>query len=135
GTVTYTIDIPKTDTYVIWTRILAPTFASDSFYVSVDGKEDIFDAAENKQSPNWQWSVVNGRGPSGVLLALNPRTFQLTAGKHTIVVRGREPNAGLDRIIITNDRDYVPQEVAATGDKVSATAGTTTKIAAADLLK
>lgn len=135
GTVTYTIDIPKTDTYVIWTRILAPTFASDSFYVSVDGKEDIFDAAENKQSPNWQWSVVNGRGPSGVLLALNPRTFQLTAGKHTIVVRGREPNAGLDRIIITNDRDYVPQEVAATGDKVSAPAGTTTKIAAADLLK
>lgn len=134
GTATYTIDIPKTDTYVIWAKILGVKFNSDSFTVSVDGQMDIFDAAEGKQSPNWQWSVVNGRGTSGAVMSLNPRTFNLTAGKHTIVVGGRESQAGLDRIIVTNDRDYVPNEVVAGADQVSAAVGTVKQIAATDLL-
>ncbi|MBA4147178.1 MAG: tandem-95 repeat protein [Verrucomicrobia bacterium] len=134
GTATYTIDIPRTDTYVIWAKILGIKFNSDSFFVSVDGDNDIFDAAEGKESPNWQWSVVNGRGSSGKVLALNPRTFTLAAGKHTIVVGGRESKAGLDRIIITNDRDYVPQEVIAVADQITASAGSVKKIAAQDLL-
>lgn len=134
GTITYPIDIPKTDTYVIWAKVLGATYANDSVFVSVDGQEDVFDVAEGKNSTNWQWSAVNGRGTAGTPLALNPRTFTLSQGKHTIVVRGREIQTGLDRFIVTNDRNYVPADIAATADTVKATAGTTTPISSSTLL-
>jgi hypothetical protein len=135
GTATYTIDIPKTDTYTIWCKVLGSSYASDSFFVSVDGKEDVFDAAEGKQSPDFQWSQVNGRNGDGAPLALDPRTFELTQGKHTIVIRGREAMAGVDRIVITSDADYVPTDVAAVADALTAFPDTTKQVASADLLK
>lgn len=134
GTVSYTVDIPKTDTYTIWCKILGTSYASDSFFVSVDGQEDVFDAAEGKQSPDFQWSQVNGRN-GGAPLTLDPRTFELTQGKHTIVIRGREVLAGLDRIIITSDADYVPADVTVVADNVTVAAGSTKQITSADLLK
>ncbi len=135
GTATYNIDVPKAGTYVIWAKVLGATYASDSFFVSVDGQEDIFDAAEGKNSTNWQWSVVNGRGTTGTPLALNPRTFSLSQGTHTIVFRGREVQAGLDRFILTDDLNYIPKAVIAVDDVVPAYAGTTTQILPADLLQ
>lgn len=133
GTVTFTIDIPKTDTYVMWGKVLGTSYNSDSFSISVDGKEDVFDAAEGKQSANWQWSQVNGRN-GGAPLTLNPRTFSLTQGQHTIVVRGREANTGFDRIVISNDGGYAPEEVSGTGDIVTAKPNMTTSIPTATLL-
>ena len=80
----------------------------DSFFVSVDGgQEDIYDAAEGSWSNSWQWTKVNGRN-GGSPLALNPRTFKLSAGKHTITFRGREANTPLDRIFITNSLSARP---------------------------
>jgi hypothetical protein len=134
GTVTYTVDIPKTDTYTIWCKILGTSYASDSFFVSVDGKEDVYDAAEGKQSPDFQWSQVNGRN-GGAPMSLDPRTFELTQGKHTIVIRGREVPAGLDRIIITSDADYVPADVTAVADNVTVAVGSTKQITSAELTK
>ena len=134
GLASSTIDIPKTDTYVIWAKVLGTTYASDSFYLSVDGQEDVFDVAEGKNSTNWQWTVVNGRGSAGTPLAINPRTFSLSQGKHTIAVRGREIQTGLDRVIVTTDVNYVPKDIVATADAVNASTGTTTSIQASTLL-
>jgi hypothetical protein len=44
---------------------------------------------------------------------INPRTFQLAAGQHTVVFSGRELNTYLDRIVITDDPNYVPGAVTA----------------------
>ncbi|MDB6027986.1 MAG: hypothetical protein JWM68_4209 [Verrucomicrobiales bacterium] len=134
GTVSYAIDIPKTDTYVIWAKVLGATYANDSSFVSVDGQEDVFDVAEGKNSTNWIWTVVNGRGTAGTPLALNPRTLTLAQGKHTIIVRGREIQTGMDRFIVTNDRNYVPADVVTTADTVTAASGVATPISAATLL-
>jgi hypothetical protein len=135
GTITYAVDIPKTDTYVLWFKVLCPSYASDSFFVSVDGQEDVFDAAEGKTSSSWQWSQVNGRNGTSTPMALNPRSFTLSQGKHTIVIRGREASAAVDHIVISNDRNYVPQDVVAVADTVTATTGVLTQIASADLLR
>jgi hypothetical protein len=109
GSVVFTVNLPSAGTYVIWSRVLSPNSASDSFTVSVDGgATDVFDTAENKWSNNWQWSVVNGRN-GGNPLSLNPRTFSLSAGVHHITFAGRDANTGLDEIIVTNDLSYVPQ--------------------------
>jgi hypothetical protein len=108
GSIRFIVNIPAAGTYVIWGRVLAPSSGSDSFYVSVDGgPEDIYDTAEGTWSSQWQWSRVNGRA-GGAPLTLNPRTFALAPGAHTLTFRGREANTTLDKLIITSDQAYQP---------------------------
>ena len=128
GSVTFMVNIPVAGVYDIWARVLSPSSASDSFYVSVDnGAEDVFDDAEGKWTNTWQWSAVNGRAGTGTPLTLNPRTFQLTPGTHTIKFRGREANATLNRVLISNDLSYVPKDVTAVNETLTATANVTTQ--------
>jgi hypothetical protein len=112
GTGAWTFSVPAAGTYVVWCRVLSPTSQQDSFFVKMDsGAEDIYDTAQGTWSPNWQWTRVNGRGGTGVPLTLNPRTFSLSAGSHTLTFRGREASTKLDRVIVTDDASFVPTEV------------------------
>lgn len=111
GTATWTFSVPVSGDYLVWCRILGSNKALDSFFVSANGgPEDIFDDAEGTWSPYWQWTVLNGQNGTGVPLTLNPRIVALTAGTNSLVFRGREMNAKLDRIIITDDATFVPTE-------------------------
>ncbi|PYJ83033.1 MAG: hypothetical protein DME22_16740 [Verrucomicrobia bacterium] len=114
GSVAFDVNIPVSGVYSIWSRVLSPDDSRDSLYVSVDGgSEDIYDTAEGTKTNAWQWTVVNGRGGTNftTALAVNPRTFGLSAGLHRIVFRARESGTGLDQILLTNDPDYVPNVV------------------------
>jgi hypothetical protein len=73
---------------------------------------------------------VNGRGSSGSPLALNPRTFSLSAGTHTVRFRGREANTKLDRIFITNDLTANPTSFTQYLEAESATLGSPMKAVA-----
>jgi hypothetical protein len=53
-------------------QVLAESDSQDSFFLSVDAAEDVWDVAEGKQSSEWQWTVSNGRA-NGSPLQLNPR--------------------------------------------------------------
>ena len=109
GSITFTVNLPQAGTYTIWGRVLAPNASRDSYTVTVDGgQSDVYDVAENRWSGAWQWTAVNGRA-GGAPLTLNPRTFTLSAGTHTIRFAGRDSNTGLDQIVVTNDPAYVPQ--------------------------
>jgi Cadherin-like domain/Bacterial Ig domain len=121
GTVDFTINIPVADNYVVWGKVFSPSYASDSFYVSVDnGLEDIYDDAEGAWSNNWQWTVVNGRGSTGTPGAMSPRLFALSPGRHVIHFRSREVGATLAAILVTNDRDFVPRDLIANDDRLTA---------------
>ncbi len=112
GSATFPVNIPVTDVYFIWCRVFSPDYDHNSFYFSVDGgMEDIYDTAQGTWKNAWQWTVVNGRGGtnSTTALAINPRTFLLSAGLHSMVLRGREAGTGLDQILVTNDPKYVPE--------------------------
>src|SRR5262249_49423524 len=88
GTASYRVNLPGAGQYIIWCRVYAPSAAHDSFFVSVDGGPvDVYDLAEGTWSASWQWSRVNGRDGGDEPLALNPRTFNLSAGTHTITFR------------------------------------------------
>lgn len=105
GTARFTVNITEAGTYSIWARHLSPNSSTDSFFVSVDnGVEDIFDTAESKWSNNWQWTQVNGRDESDDPLVLDPRTFNLSAGQHTITFRGRDANTKLDQIVVSKQK-------------------------------
>jgi hypothetical protein len=43
-------------------------------------------------------------------MTLNPRTFTLSAGSHSLTFRGREVPTKLDRVIVTNSGSFVPTE-------------------------
>ena len=102
--------MPASGAYLIWCRVLGPDGSHDSFFVSMDGgAEDVYDMAERTWSPQFQWTRVNGRN-GGDPLTLNPRTFALTAGVHTLTFRAREAGAVLDRLIVTADTSFVPTE-------------------------
>jgi hypothetical protein len=103
GTAIFTLDVPEAGTYFFWARVKATDTYHDSFYVSADGgAEDIFDCAAGSQSPDFQWSRVNGRS-SG-----DPRTFSFSAGQHTLKFRGREPGTSLDMLVVTDKSGFVP---------------------------
>jgi S-layer homology domain len=111
GTATWHFTIPVTGNYVVWCRVHAIDNDHDSFDVRADdGPYDIYDVAEGTWGPNWQWTRVNGRGAAGVPLTINPRVLHLTAGDHTIRFKARRPLTRADRVILTNDFDFVPTE-------------------------
>ena len=109
GTATLGITVPMAGNYYVWCRVLAPDSSHDSFYGKANASsEDIDDDAEGTWSPNWQWTVLNGRGGTGVPLTINPRMMTLAAGANTIVFRGREAGSKLDRILVTDDPNFIP---------------------------
>ena len=110
GSVALTFNVPVAGTYGLWGRVLAANSSSDSFIVSVDsGATDIWDVAEGVWSPNWQWRLAVGRGPAGTAPgAISPRVFTLTAGTHTFLLAGRDPNTKLDLVALTNDPRVIP---------------------------
>jgi len=111
GTDQLSFVLGASDDYVVWCRVLSPDSSHDSFYVAVDnGPEDIYDTAEGTWTNVWQWSMVNGRA-GGAPLTVNPRVFSLSAGSHFITFRAREAGTGLDQILVTNDRNFVPEEI------------------------
>jgi len=108
----YTFSAPCTGEYIVWCRVWGPNSSSDSFYVSVDGgAEDIFDIDEKNRTKKWRWSVLNGRGVGGRQrpASIEPLVLYLSKGEHTILFRGREANACLDRLIITNNLKFTPE--------------------------
>jgi hypothetical protein len=111
GTATWVFQVPAAGDYYVWCRVLGVNDVTDSFFaMTAGGSEDVYDVAEGAWSPNWQWSRLNGRGSAGVPLTLDPRVLPLAAGTNTLIFRGREANSKIDRILITEDPDFIPTE-------------------------
>ena len=125
GSVSFEFSAVEAGNYIIWARHLSPDAARDSFFVSVDGVESPYETAIGTWSSDWQWTRVTA--PSGGITQ-DPRVLSLSAGTHTVVFRSSERQCGLDRIIICNDLEFVPDPISAlaattaSGEEVSATA-------------
>lgn len=111
GNANWSVEIPKDGSYYVWCRVLARDAAHDTFYAKYNGgAEDTYDDNGGNWSPTWQWTVLNGRGPSGVPLSIDPRMLAFTAGTNTLHFRGGDYDNRVDRIIITDDPNFVPTE-------------------------
>ena len=110
GYVEYSFDIPSAGQYVVWGRVLAPNGEDDSFYVSMDGGADSL--WDTTISSSWVWDKVNHRNGS------DPVVYNLAAGKHKLVIKQREDGTKLDRIVITNDMNAVPNTPSATDSRI-----------------
>jgi chitodextrinase len=102
GEATYTFTLGEAGDYVVWARVIAPTTARDSFWVSIDSgpwiKWNNID-----RSNTWLWDQVhNADNANQVVL------FSLAAGPHTLKVKYRELNTKADKFHVTKDLSFIP---------------------------
>ncbi|MFW6161803.1 MAG: hypothetical protein ACODAJ_03485 [Planctomycetota bacterium] len=108
----YRFQIDKAGLYTFWLRRKwgDPPACSDTFAVRFDkagqprrlGKtEDICGSDDMSRPPRWGWSPVWVNG--------QPKRTFLTAGEHVLELLNLEDGPYADVILLTNDRDYVPQ--------------------------
>jgi hypothetical protein len=100
GRVVYDFHVPQDGDYRIWGRVRAPSSMNDSFFVAVNGGN--FERWNTPQGTTWTWGLVNSHGVA------DPRTYRLKAGRHTLTLMQREEGTQLDKMIVTNNPDYVP---------------------------
>lgn len=120
GTVDFTINVPCSDNYILWGRVVdqyvgAHDYDPDSFFVNAGGLGEvtwIYGCQTDGNQFKWSWERVQQNfnsscnGPAAV-------TVPLAAGTHHIVLRNRESEndgarAGIARLIVTNDPNFVP---------------------------
>jgi hypothetical protein len=100
GYAEFSFDIEASGDYFIWGRVLAPSGKDDSFFVAVDNDE--FIRWNTQQSIEWIWDKVWSN-------SIDPIVYSLQPGVHTLYILHREDGALLDRILITGNRDYIPE--------------------------
>lgn len=111
GSVTLQFTVQTGGSYKIWGRCKTPSGTDDSFFISVDGgTEFLWDVFQGIPSGNqWEWDEVSHRGNgTGTSPEINPVIFQLDPGTHTLLIRTREDGTRLDKILITNNLNFVP---------------------------
>ncbi len=119
GTNTVTYNVPTAGTYRVWSRIQAPDATNNSYYLQVDGGCAITVGDATIASGSWVWVDYQDG------LSTSKTNLTLTAGNHTFVLTGREPDVMVDRVVFAADTACVPT---GTGDNC-ATAPTPTPTA------
>ncbi len=92
GSAIYSFEIEEPGDYVVWGLASASHEESDSFWISVDGKETR--QWDLEAGSDWRW---NREG-----------VHRLSSGQHTLATHWREEDSKLDGILITDDTDYLP---------------------------
>jgi hypothetical protein len=102
GEARYRFTVPVGGTYVVWGRVRTQGGTGDSFFVALDTGTPLLWGTRAGGRNVWGWDRVHGSGP-----ALT--RFALTAGPHTLRILQREDGTQLDRLLITNDLQFVPR--------------------------
>jgi hypothetical protein len=101
GSATYTVEITEESLYVLWGRVLASNYDDDSFFVQIDNLEqNLWDI---KNTENWNWQLVTNR------IDDNPVKTFLTLGTHQIKLIQREDGTKIEKILLTNDLNFIPE--------------------------
>ncbi|NLO08192.1 MAG: hypothetical protein GX131_20395 [candidate division WS1 bacterium] len=96
----FTFDVPEAGVYNVWARTMGLDGKSDSFFVKLDDREQQeWPVGRRREEPEWRWVGVATLGP-----------VRLDAGRHTLRISCREDGTRLDRIIITNDPFFTPEQ-------------------------
>jgi hypothetical protein len=93
GEVNLSMNLSEAGTYAIWARTIAPNGGSDSFYVTSGGSQ--IREWGVPSSSVWKWNKVS-------------EVF-VSAGAFSVQFRQREDGTRLDKVIVTNDLNLLPQ--------------------------
>lgn len=108
GKVTFQFTVADAGNFVVWGRVKSAGDTHDSFKVYMDQQSEIVWHISGKTS--WTWDEVYIYGGE------NPKMFYLSAGTHTLRINNREWGSKLDKVVITSDMDYDPNQLKKTND-------------------
>ena len=104
GAMDFPFMIRKEDNYRVFCRVKIVDYGSDSWFMRVGGREFIWNTLPRTDPPSWIWAEVGDKDNKPIA----PVRYE--PGKYSIGINGRESGAKLDKIIITNDPDFMPSE-------------------------
>lgn len=101
GAATFRFSVPRDGHYVLWGEVIAPSDQENSFYVAVNGGDEVIWHTPGylDTTTEWRWDPVSDGRQEG---KTDPVLFPLEAGTHQLRVRSREDGTRLRRIRITN---------------------------------
>jgi len=94
GSWDFGFNVPSPATWYVWFRMYAPNSSSATWYEEIDG--DGFASIAPSSSGAWEW--VAGR------------SYGLGSGVHVLTLGGGDPQARIDRVLITDDVGFLPTE-------------------------
>ncbi len=94
GIADYSFYVPTAGTWTVWIRVFAPHPAADTLFASVDGAA--LEAVVAREVGIWHWVEASN--------------YALSAGQHTLALGGGTAETRADRILITDDTDFLPTE-------------------------
>lgn len=103
GTAEYNFDVPTTGLYTFLARVNYPDASSNSFWLQFDNNQPINKIGNDNNFNSWHWINYSDGDTTPVTLRIN-----LTEGTHKLKVVGREPNAKLDRWVLSTDSLFYP---------------------------
>lgn len=102
GTVTFTVDVTTTADYYLWVRVKGWNWTRNSFFIRMDDGDPLhYEIPQFSGEWAWGWDMVRPVDQAPVVLSLEE-------GEHTLTFQAREANAGLDRLLLTDDPTYLP---------------------------
>ena len=97
---TYTVNISQEGEYILLGRVKVTDKRDNSFFVQIDnGLNNLW---EVETGDSWHWDRVNDRD------ILDPVKFILKSGVHKLKIKLREDGTKLDKLLLTNNVDFVP---------------------------
>jgi uncharacterized membrane protein YgcG len=104
GRITQKVSVDETTAYSMWIRQISDPAAldKDSAVVQIDDQCPII-AGDKVEQSGFVWVGHESGDPA------NQLQFNLSKGEHTIIVAGREPGVGIDRVMLTANLLCAPE--------------------------
>ncbi|MEX0616177.1 MAG: Ig-like domain-containing protein [Candidatus Woykebacteria bacterium] len=103
--------VPEAGNYTVWTRMLAANAGSDSYWLRIDNQKGIKVGDGGLTFGNYLW--VNHQDGD-----LNKKiSVSLSTGSHSLTIIGREAGARIDRLLVTNETNFIPTGKDGDGDQ------------------
>lgn len=104
GRAVYTFSVPSNGVYTVTALVNAPSLTQNTFYVNVDAEPtDPFMIWDIPVTSGFETRTLSWRGyGASDSYLINPKSFLLSTGSHSLILIGREANCALDRIQIVS---------------------------------
>lgn len=105
GHITYKFTVAKAGTFKIWGRVIASMDEEDAFWVKMDNQEWV-KWKDISVGCNWHWDEVHDNDNKDQVME-----YKLAKGPHTLIFTYLMDQTRLDKLLITNDLNYIPNEI------------------------
>ncbi|MDZ7363203.1 MAG: Ig-like domain-containing protein [candidate division KSB1 bacterium] len=109
---TFIFEIKQPGNYRVWTRSMKTGTAPGSWRIQIDnGPSFVYDVFQGRTRSSWGWDEMSERGSGDAANPqFDPKIINFTAGEHKIVFHARYEDTRLDKIILSRDSEFVPED-------------------------